>query len=143
MKLIIFLSIFIAGFAQAKSQKTYGEAQVLSVTSIYDADTFRVNIDGFPAIVGKRIPIRVNGIDAAEIKGKCKKEKLLAREAKQHTVSMLRAGKVITLKNMKRGKYFRIVADVYVDGKSLADSLIEAGLAVRYNGGKKVKNWCK
>jgi len=43
---------------------------------------------------------------------------------------------------MKRGKYFRIVADVSIDGKSLAKSLINAKLAVIYDGGKKTKDWC-
>jgi len=44
---------------------------------------------------------------------------------------------------MHRGKYFRIVADVYVDGKSLAESLIEANLGVPYYGMTKIKDWCK
>ncbi len=44
---------------------------------------------------------------------------------------------------MHRGKYFRIVADVYVDGKSLAESLIEANLGVPYYGKTKIKDWCK
>jgi hypothetical protein len=42
---------------------------------------------------------------------------------------------------LERGKYFRIAADVIVDGENLADLLIEAGMAVRYDGGKKTKNW--
>ncbi len=40
---------------------------------------------------------------------------------------------------MQRGKYFRIVADVYVDGNSLADELLQAELAKPYDGGKKPK----
>ena len=46
-------------------------------------------------------------------------------------------------KKVKTGKYFRIVADVMVDGESLADELIEVGMAVSYDGGKKVKDWCE
>ena len=43
---------------------------------------------------------------------------------------------------MKRGKYFRIVADVYDDhNRSLADELIRNNLAVPYDGGHKV-DWC-
>ena len=49
----------------------------------------------------------------------------------------------ITLRNLGRGKYFRIVADVYVDGENLADILIDAGMAVRYGGGKKTFKWCE
>jgi micrococcal nuclease len=94
-------------------------------------------------LIGKRISIRVNGVDTPEMRGKCDKEKALAREAKQHAVAMLRAGKVIALENMQRGKYFRIVADVYVDGESLSESLIRSGLGVTYHGKTKAKNWCE
>ena len=44
---------------------------------------------------------------------------------------ILKDAEQINLKNMERGKYFRIAADVYVDGESLADMLIEAGVTVR------------
>ena len=54
---------------------------------------------------------------------------------------ILKDAEQINLKNMERGKYFRIAADVYVDGESLADMLIEAGMAIRYNGGKKTHRW--
>ena len=49
---------------------------------------------------------------------------------------ILKDAEQISLKNMERGKYFRIAADVIVDGESLVDMLIEAGMAVRYDGGK-------
>ena len=45
--------------------------------------------------------------------------------------------------NMMRGKYFRIVADVYADGENLAEALIDTGIAVRYDGGKKNNSWCE
>ena len=56
---------------------------------------------------------------------------------------ILKDAEQITLKNMERRKYFRIAADVIVDGESLADMLIEAGVAVRYDGGKKTHKWCE
>ena len=56
---------------------------------------------------------------------------------------ILKDAETINLKNIERGKYFRIVADVFVDGKSLADELIEAGLAVADDGGTKTKDWCE
>lgn len=115
--------------------------EITRITSIYDADTFRVNIADWPQIVGQRIPVRVNGIDAPEIRGKCEQEKQLAQTAKQHTVDLLTSAKVIELRNIKRGKYFRLIADVYADGKSLADSLIENNFARIYNGGKR-GGWC-
>ncbi|MEI8632852.1 thermonuclease family protein [Vibrio sp. PP-XX7] len=137
---VALLAVLVSGHTSA-SQKNYGTAIIHTVESIYDADTFRVNIKGWPAIVGENIPIRVNGVDAPEIKGKCAKEKDQARLAKIFTIKALRSAKTIELRKMRRGKYFRILADVYVDGKNLSSLLINAGLARPYHGGKR-GGWC-
>jgi micrococcal nuclease len=55
--------------------------------------------------------------------------------------NILKDAEKITLKNMQRGNYFRIASDVIVDGKILADILIDTGMAVRYDGGKKNNKW--
>ena len=105
MKLIHIFFLCILSFTA--SAKEYGSVFVSEVTSIYDADTFRVNINGYPPIVGERISIRVLGVDAPEMRGKCESEKIRARQVKQFTVSALRSAKVIELKNIQRGKYFQ------------------------------------
>ena len=142
MKIITFL-IVLALSVNATSLKNtiYKNAIVEKVTSIYDGDTFRANIKDYPPIVGNRMAIRILGIDTPEMRGKCVKEKLLARDAKKLTVSLLRGANVIELRNIKRGKYFRLLADVYVDGASIANELLKAGYAVRYDGGTKI-DWC-
>ena len=99
-------------------------------------------LSGLHPIIGEKISIRVNGIDTPEIKGKCEKEKYDAQQAKEMVADILKDAEKIELKNMERGKYFRIAADVIVDGESLGDMLIEAGMAVRYDGGKKTHKWC-
>jgi len=124
--------------ASAKD-KNFGSATVLEVTSIYDGDTFRANIEGFPAVIGEHMSIRINGIDTPELRGKCEKEKQLARLAKQFTVERLRAAKRNVLKNIMCGKYFRLIADVY--GVSLGEQLIKQGHAVKYIG-KAKQVWC-
>jgi len=143
MKLIIALFLIIFSLnAQSTKDKNYGSAEVSEVISIYDGDTFRVNLKNYPDIVGYHIPIRINGIDTPELRAKCQKEKLLARKAKQVTVEAVRGAKSIKLSNMKRGKYFRILADVEADNINLADLLLKKGLAVPYDGGTKT-DWCK
>lgn len=137
--LLRFLTLFLV--CCSVNANEYGNVTVEEVTSIYDADSFRVNIPSWPDIIGYRVPVRVSGIDAPELKGKCKEEKTAARLAKKRTVNLLRSAKVIELRNIQRGKYFRILADVYVDGNSLAEDLISNGLAVSYSGGKRI-NWC-
>ena len=126
----------------ALADKAYGNVTIAEVTSIYDGDTFRANIPDYPPIIGQHMGIRINGVDTPEMRGKCEQEKALARKAKQYTVSILRNAKTIELRNMQRGKYFRIVADVYADGQNVGEGLVREGLAVHYDGGKKVKDWC-
>tara|TARA_R110000850_G_scaffold148836_5_gene271204 strand:- start:15162 stop:15599 length:438 start_codon:yes stop_codon:yes gene_type:complete len=144
MRLLLLLLLIVSGSSYAVSIKdrNHGSLTVSEVTSIYDGDTFRANISGVHSLIGERIGIRVAGVDTPEMRGKCQKEKDLARKAKQVTVETLRSAKVIELRNTKRGKYFRIVADVYVDNKSLTDILISSGLGVAYDGGTKAKDWC-
>ena len=100
-----------------------------------------MDIDSLPPIVGKNIPIRLNGVDTPEIRGKCKYEKDLAIKARDFVRNKLANAKEIKLNNLQRGKYFRIVADVYIDGVSLEKELLENQLAYKYSGGKK-SSWC-
>jgi len=41
-----------------------------------------------------------------------------------------------------RGKYFRIVGRLIADGVDISELLIQKNLAVLYDGGTKVKDWC-
>jgi endonuclease YncB( thermonuclease family) len=139
MRYLLILLMSIPLLVYAKPQ--YGTVVVSKVISVYDGDTFRVDIDSLSSIAGKNIPIRVNGVDTPEIRGKCQYEKKLAYKAKDFVASMLFKAEKIELVNMQRGKYFRIVADVFVDGVSLEQQLLSNGLAYKYNGKKKL-DWC-
>ena len=123
--------------------KSFGDYEGAVYVRNYDGDTVTFNLPELHPIIGEKISIRVNGIDTPEIKGKCEKEKYDAQQAKEMVADILEDAENIVLRNMERGKYFRIAADVIVDGESLGDMLIEAGMAVRYDGGKKNKNWCE
>jgi len=138
--LTIILYLILQMQAQAAPQ--YGTVTVSKVISVYDGDTFRVDINSLPPIVGKNIAIRVNGVDTPEIRGKCQYEKNLALEARDFVRAKLVNAKEIKLTNLQRGKYFRVVANVVVDGVSLEQELLDNKLAYRYDGGKKL-SWCK
>ncbi len=124
------------------AKNTYEDIVIEKIVSVYDGDTFKINIKDYPNIIGKNISIRIDGIDTPEIRTKCKSEKILGYKAKELTKKILTNAKTIILKNPKRGKYFRIVANVYVDGKDIAHQLIKSKLAVPYYGKTKTKNWC-
>jgi len=109
----------------------------------YDGDTITFNIPGVHPLIGKKVSIRVNGVDTPEIRTKDKCEKRIGRIARKFVTNKLKHAQRIDLLNIKRGKYFRIVADVYIDDKNLKTVLLSEKLAYEYDGGTKHKpNWC-
>ena len=142
LKLFILL-LLLALLSPLAHANSFGDYTGAVYIRNYDGDTITFNLPGLHPIIGEKINIRVNGIDTPEIRGKCEKEKYDAKQAKEMVTDILKDAEQIELKNMERGKYFRIAADVIVDGENLADMLIEAGMAIRYDGGKKNKNWCE
>ena len=103
----------------------------------YDADTITFNIPGTHPLLGKKAQVRVFGIDTPEIRTKDECEKKLAKEGKFVVKKMLKKAKVIHLINVKKGKYFRILADVLIDGVSLSKFLLKNNYGYRYLGKKK------
>jgi len=121
-------------------ERIYGDVVISEVISIHDGDTFTVNINDWPPIVGNKILVRVSDIDTPEITDHRKNIKDMSIKAKNFTSNMLKNGKNIELKNIKRDKYFRLNAEVYIDGHSLGEELINKKLAHYYDGGTK-KSW--
>ena len=108
----------------------------VELASVYDGDTFRVHLACKYGVFCKTIPIRVRGVDCPEIKGGSAETKALAKQAKTFTKNFLKGGKIL-LRNCGRDKYFRLLCDVKVNGKSLGEELLKAGHAIPYDGGTK------
>ena len=100
----------------------------------YDGDTMTVNIPGVHPLFGNEIGIRVRGIDTLEIREKYPFEKQKVKETKTLIEWILNRANEITLHDIEREKYFRIVASVIVDGQNLSDLLLAKKLAVPYDG---------
>jgi len=107
------------------------------VIKVYDGDTFtlagHLPYDGSPLY---RFSVRLNGIDCAEIKGKTEEERECAIRARTELDKLI-MDKIVTLKNVKNEKYGRLLADVFVDDLHVNKYMIDKGLAVEYDGGKK------
>lgn len=136
----LFLALLVlcqCDIAETK-QKIYGDIVVSKVLSVYDGDTFFCNLSDLHPIIGERIGIRVKGINTPEIKGGTEEERQKARECRDFVKkTILNTEAKIVLRNMSRDKYFRILADVYVDDVNLGQLLIDKGFARPYFGGKK------
>jgi len=109
----------------------------------YDADTITFDIPDVHPLIGHHISVRVRHVDTPEIKGKLPCEKEVARTAKRLIENQLKNAKRIDLTDVDKDKYFRILANVIVDGKSIKDLLLKNNLAYAYEGDTKKKlNWC-
>lgn len=95
-----------------------------NVVGIADGDTITVIHNG------RGEKIRLHGIDTPE------KGQAFGNKAKAVTGSMLR-GRVVEITPMTTDRYGRTVAQVYVDGQSLNESLVRSGYAWVY------RKYCK
>lgn len=130
-KILAVFFIFFATILSADDIKKF------TILKVIDGDTILINVDDIPDVFGKEVAVRIRGVDTPEMRTKNPKEKELALKAKDRLGFLLR-GKV-EIKNASRDKYFRLLADVYVDGQSVAEILIREGYARPYDGGKKEK----
>ncbi len=137
------------------------------VVSVIDGDTLEVRVHIW---LGQDLNIRVRlaGIDAPELRGKCDREKDLARRARAYLLARLdpadsgagagigagagagaKAGAgagagEIRLREVRYGKFAgRVLARVEtLDGTDLGQGLIAAGLARPYDGRRRA-SWCE
>lgn len=106
--------------------------EVSLLLRVCDGDTFYCTVMGWPPLFGRSIGIRIRGIDAAEVKSTDPVIFKKAMAAKEETTKVLFAAKKIMLKNISRGKYFRLIADVEFDGVDLGQHLLEKKLVEVY-----------
>lgn len=145
MKVFFFLILTFASCIVFASDCTHDASTFRCVKYIrnYDADTITFDIPNVHPLIGKNISVRVRHIDTPEIKGKLPCEKDAARIAKKLIEKILKNAKRIDLENADKDKYFRILADVVIDGRPLKDTLLKNNLAYAYEGKTKQNiNWC-
>ncbi len=118
-------------------EQVYGSCVISFVSHVYDGDTFSVFIKEWPDVIGDNISVRVYGVDTPEMTDRRPEINSLAKTAKNFTESFLQNAKIIELKNLRRDKYFRLNAEVYADGRNLANALINAKLGKPYFGDTK------
>jgi endonuclease YncB( thermonuclease family) len=108
------------------------------VIKVYDGDTITIAAKlPFNDSPLYRLSVRLNGIDAPEMKGKSEDEKRAAKEARD-MLSNLILNKYVTLTNIQNEKYGRILADVYLDNLWLNEWMLKEHYAVKYDGGTKI-----
>jgi micrococcal nuclease len=143
----VAVSIFSMSSFSVADAKEFITLSYRDIIRVYDGDTFFISIPNTLPVLGENLGVRISGLDTPEIRSKCKtetakkNEKNQAYRAKKLLIEQLKNATIIELTNLRRDKYFRLLAVVLVDGKDVSEVLISKGVAVKYNGEKK-NGWC-
>ena len=108
------------------------------VIKVYDGDTITIATKlPFDKDTIYKFPVRLSGIDSAEIKGKNEHEKKMAILARDALTAKI-LGKMVKLRNVGTEKYGRLLADIYLDDVHINLWMLENKYAVAYDGGTKI-----
>ncbi|HZP20946.1 MAG TPA: thermonuclease family protein [Bauldia sp.] len=136
--LLAFGVLCSAGVAMAKDRLAGPVAA--DVIRAIDGDTIEVRATIW---IGQELTtaVRLRGIDAPELHGKCPMEKAKAAEAAEHLAVIARGS--VQLTNVENDKYGgRVIADVTDEtGETLSARMLASGLVHPYDGGERAP-WC-
>jgi micrococcal nuclease len=115
----------------------------ITIDRVVDGDTFIIKKPTPPADL-MQTSHRLIGIDTPEsLKqfAKCQKEIELGLKAKQFTNDFVKNN--VDVVYIDTDKYGRFLVHITKGELNLGDELVKNGLAVYYDGGTKIKDWCK
>ncbi len=138
---LLLLAIPLAQAGETLARKVFAGPVRAEVLAVIDGDSIRVRV---PIWLDQDLvtSVRIRGIDAPELRGRCAREKHLARRARAYVRAATGAG-IVVLTNISRGKYYgRVIADVTTrEGYLLSARLLRKRLARRYRAGRR-RTWC-
>jgi len=147
LSFIIIIHFLFISISLAEEKCTHTDTQFNCVKFIknYDGDTLTFKIPNVHPFFGKKLIVRLYGVDTPEIRTKDKCEKKKGRIARNLVKNLLSRAKTISLQPVTaKEKYGRLLAKVTFDKKDLGEILIKNNLAYKYFGKKKhLKDWCK
>lgn len=139
---LVAWAVFPGGSALSFAGETIAGPVPARVLNVIDGDTVIVRARVW---LGQDVEVRVRleGIDAPEINGRCSHEISLARKARDFVAARV-DGEAVTLYRVRYGKYAgRVVARlVALSGEDISQFLLSAGLARIYAGGQR-QSWCR
>ncbi len=129
--------------ASSSCQHTETSFKCVKIVEVYDGDTIFIDLPDQHPLFGRRMGVRIIGIDTPEKRSKNACEKKKAIEAQSALEKILNKATSVDIVNVQKDKFFRILGEVVADGRPVADDLIKLKLAYPYHGEKKIyRNWC-
>ena len=97
------------------------------VVEAYDGDTVTLNIDFGDSIWKLKEKCRLYRINTPEVRGQERPHGLISRNVLREKI----VGKKVVIETHKdkRGKYGRLLVDIWLDGENINDWLVSEGLA--------------
>lgn len=139
---MLFLLCLAAVPSGAKAGDTLAGPVEAEVLRVVDGDTLAVRAKIW---LGQtvEVDVRLAGIDAPEMKGKCPREREGAIRARDH-LAVLARGRAVRLTNIKRDKFGgRVIANVGGEAaKDFSTAQLAQHFARAYDGGKRAP-WCE
>lgn len=141
MKKLLLLFLLLPIRVNAKFSNTLKYPIEAKIIRVIDGDTIVVNAQIWLKQEVETL-VRLKGVDAPELRGKCEKEKDLAIKAKEFVENIVQDG--VVLQDISFDKYAgRIIANVILNnGSNLAEILLKNNLARPYQGERR-QSWCK
>jgi len=137
LSLCLFLTALLlstVAFADTQNAKelpkTYGSAVVEKVNAVETGYIFYCDVKDWPEVIGTNIRVKLDRlVPPAIVTQEGKPNSFFDLQTKNFINTALSRANTITLNNIKRAETFGIIAEVVVDSNSLAELLIENGLA--------------
>lgn len=144
LNLLMLPLLVSAVHAQAAPRDEISGPVEAEIIRVIDGDTLLVEARPWPQ-QKVEVYVRIRGIDTAELRSPCASEREAGEAARIQLERLAATSPTVLLNRISGDKYFgRVVADVTLaEGQQPADHLLLVGLAVSYDGGKKVKSACQ
>lgn len=107
------------------------------ITDVVDGDTVHIRCAG-----GPRQSARLMGFDTPEtFRPGCRAERAHGALATAFLTRRIAQAQEIEFSTHGRDRYDRVLMRLILDGTDVADTMIDAGLALPYDGGRR-EHWC-
>lgn len=146
MKIIVAaFAVYFSMLGAAVAKTPEGVTYDTKIIRVSDGDTIVIAAPYLPAPLKPQLAVRIFGVDTPEKghRAQCDSERAMGEKASAWTKSLVKSGRQFQVVLYRWDKFGgRVLGDILVDGKSVRQGLIAAGLAREYYGDKK-ESWCK
>ena len=142
LAVVVYCTMLSAALAQKQPTGVTYDTTIIRVS---DGDTIVISAPYLPQPLKPELAVRIYGVDTPEKghRAQCASEAQRGEQASQWTRNLVAQGRKFQVTLYRWDKFGgRVLGDIIVDGVSVRQGLIQAGLAREYYGDAK-QSWCQ